>query len=589
MRKVGNEYTETPILNTIDQPADLKKLDLAQLTQLATEIRQVLLNKVSQTGGHVGPNLGAVELTIAFHTIFNSPIDKVVWDVSHQSYTHKILTGRKQAWLDPKHFDDVSGCTAPEESPHDYFNIGHTSTSIALATGMASARDLQGKSGNVMAVIGDGSLSGGLALEGLNIAATLKSNLIILVNDNGMAIAEDHGGLYQGLKELRETNGQSSHNLFKAMGLDYRYVADGNDMQAMLDAFKAVKDIDHPIVLHVQTEKGHGYQPAIDHKEAFHWHVPFDLKTGKTLHPVTGETYNDVIHAELEKEITEDKTPITAITAAIPGSYDLKRFGRKHPDRYFDVGIAEQESITFAAGQAQQGMRPIVFHSGTFLQRAYDQLSHDLGINKLPVTIMVSGGSINAGDPTHQGIFDVAMLSNIPGLTYLAPTTKEELTAMMHWALHQNVGPVAIRVPSNDVDSATLNDFDIHKMNILHAGKKVAILGLGSLLPLAEEVQQQLSKENLDLTVIDPRDISELDGATLSNLEKDHQLVVTLEEASLSGGFGEKVSRFYGDTDMHVLNFGAAKRFNDRETTAELWHEFKLTPEQIVAEIKAAL
>lgn len=576
---------ETPILARIDQPADLKQLSLPELTQLASELRHVLLNKVSQTGGHVGPNLGVVELTIAFHTIFNSPVDKVVWDVSHQSYTHKILTGRKQAWLDPAHYNDVSGYTAPEESPHDYFNIGHTSTSIALATGMAVARDLEGKTGNVMAVIGDGSLSGGLALEGLNIAATLKSNLIILVNDNGMAIAEDHGGIYQNLRELRETNGTSSHNLFKDFGLDYRYVDDGNDLETMLTTFKEIKDVDHPIVLHVHTEKGHGYQPALTNKEAFHWHVPFDLATGQTLHPNTKETYTDVIHATLADELAA-KTPITAITAAVPGTYDLKRFARQYPDRYFDVGIAEQESITFAAGQAQQGLRPIVFHSGTFLQRAYDQLSHDLGINKLPVTIMVAGGRINAGDPTHQGIFDVAMLSNIPNLTYLAPTTKEELQAMMHWALHQNNGPVAIRVPSNDVQSVPLApDFDATKMHTLHAGQQVALLGVGSLLPLATAVQQQLAEQHIDATLIDPRDISDPDTMTLANLKADHQLVVTVEEASLSGGFGEKVSRYYGNSAMHVLNFGAAKRFNDRETTNELRHEFKLTPDQIVTAI----
>ncbi|WP_288614245.1 1-deoxy-D-xylulose-5-phosphate synthase [uncultured Lactiplantibacillus sp.] len=576
---------ETPILARIDQPADLKQLSLPELTQLASELRHVLLNKVSQTGGHVGPNLGVVELTIAFHTIFNSPVDKVVWDVSHQSYTHKILTGRKQAWLDPAHYNDVSGYTAPEESPHDYFNIGHTSTSIALATGMAVARDLEGKTGNVMAVIGDGSLSGGLALEGLNIAATLKSNLIILVNDNGMAIAEDHGGIYQNLRELRETNGTSSHNLFKDFGLDYRYVDDGNDLETMLTTFKEIKDVDHPIVLHVHTEKGHGYQPALTNKEAFHWHVPFDLATGQTLHPNTKETYTDVIHATLADELAA-KTPITAITAAVPGTYDLKRFARQYPDRYFDVGIAEQESITFAAGQAQQGLRPIVFHSGTFLQRAYDQLSHDLGINKLPVTIMVAGGRINAGDPTHQGIFDVAMLSNIPNLTYLAPTTKEELQAMMHWALHQNNGPVAIRVPSNDVQSVPLApDFDATKMHTLHAGQQVALLGVGSLLPLATAVQQQLAEQHIDATLIDPRDISDPDTTTLANLKADHQLVVTVEEASLSGGFGEKVSRYYGNSAMHVLNFGAAKLFNDRETTNELRHEFKLTPDQIVTAI----
>lgn len=579
---------ETPILATIDQPADLKKRSLPELTQLADELRHVLLNKVSQTGGHVGPNLGVVELTIAFHTIFDSPVDKVVWDVSHQAYTHKILTGRKQAWLDPAHYDDVSGYTAPEESPHDYFNIGHTSTSIALATGMAVARDIEGKTGNVMAVIGDGSLSGGLALEGLNIAATLKSNLIILVNDNGMAIAEDHGGIYQNLRELRESNGTSSHNLFKDFDLDYRYVENGNDLETMLTAFKAVKDIDHPIVLHVHTEKGHGYQPAIDNKEAFHWHVPFDLASGATLHPNTGETYTDVIHATLEDELAAE-TPITAITAAVPGTYDLKRFGRKHPHRYFDVGIAEQESITFAAGQAQQGLRPIVFHSGTFLQRAYDQLSHDLGINKLPVTIMVAGGRINAGDPTHQGIFDVAMLSNIPNLTYLAPTTKEELRAMMHWALHQNNGPVAIRVPSNDVQSAPLQDFDALKMHTVHEGRQVALIGVGSIFPLAATVQQQLAAHGIDATLIDPRDISDPDTATLAQLKNGHQLVVTIEEASLSGGFGEKVSRYYGDSEMRVLNFGAAKRFNDRETTTELKHEFQLTPEQIVTAITAQL
>lgn len=579
---------ETPILATIDQPADLKRRSLPELTQLADELRHVLLNKVSQTGGHVGPNLGVVELTIAFHTIFDSPVDKVVWDVSHQAYTHKILTGRKQAWLDPAHYDDVSGYTAPEESPHGYFNIGHTSTSIALATGMAVARDIEGKTGNVMAVIGDGSLSGGLALEGLNIAATLKSNLIILVNDNGMAIAEDHGGIYQNLRELRESNGTSSHNLFKDFGLDYRYVENGNDLETMLTAFKAVKDIDHPIVLHVHTEKGHGYQPAIDNKEAFHWHVPFDLASGATLHPNTGETYTDVIHATLEDELAAE-TPITAITAAVPGTYDLKQFGRKHPHRYFDVGIAEQESITFAAGQAQQGLRPIVFHSGTFLQRAYDQLSHDLGINKLPVTIMVAGGRINAGDPTHQGIFDVAMLSNIPNLTYLAPTTKEELRAMMHWALHQNNGPVAIRVPSNDVQSAPLQDFDALKMHTVHTGRQVALMGVGSIFPLAATVQQQLAAHGIDATLIDPRDISDPDTATLAQLKNGHQLVVTIEEASLSGGFGEKVSRYYGDSEMRVLNFGAAKRFNDRETTTELKHEFQLTPEQIVTAITAQL
>lgn len=583
--------SKTPILDLVDSPSDLKQLNLKQLTQLAAEIRELLLNKVSQTGGHVGPNLGDVELTIAFHYVFDSPNDKVVWDVSHQSYTHKILTGRKQAWLSQDHFDDVTGFTEPKESKHDYFNIGHTSTSIALANGMAVARDYKQEKNNIVAVIGDGSLSGGLAYEALDQSATLDSNLIIVLNDNEMSIAENHGGIYRDLTKLRESNGQAQPNLFNAIGLDYKYVESGNDIKTMIDAFEAVKNIDHPIVMHVHTEKGLGYKPAMEHKEAFHWHVPFDLKTGQALTPAPDETYADIILQNLENHIEKDHAPIVAITAAIPGSFKLKDFAAKYPKRYFDVGIAEQDSITFAAGLVQQGMRRVAFESGTFLQRAYDQLSHDLGINSLPAVVLVGGGQISGGDPTHQGTFDIPMISNIPNWTYLTPSTKEEMNAMLDYALSQTDGPVAIRIPENGVHSASFNaaTFAPEKMNVIHQGSKVALLGVGSFLPLAETVQAQLKEQGIDATVIDPRVVSSLDEQTLSGLKGDHELVVTLEEGSVSGGYGEKVSRFYGDDSMNVLNFGAKKEFNGEQTTEELYREFNLTPDQIVKSILKSL
>ncbi|WP_225046755.1 1-deoxy-D-xylulose-5-phosphate synthase [Lacticaseibacillus kribbianus] len=577
------------LLEQIDSPKDLKQLSIAQLPQLAQEIRHALLTKVSQTGGHVGPNLGDVELTIAFHYVFDSPTDKVVWDVSHQSYTHKILTGRKQAWLDPAHYDDVSGFTAPEESPHDFFTIGHTSTSVGLATGMAIARDHKHEPGNIVAVIGDGSLSGGLAYEALNNAAVLAGQLLIVVNDNEMSIAENHGGIYENLKLLRDTEGKAERNLFKAIGLDYRYEAHGNDVAAMIAAFRAVRDLDHPLVLHVHTDKGLGYAPAEIDKEHWHWHVPFDLTTAEPLHPSTGVSYNSLILDRLEKHIADDDAPIYALNAAIPGSFGLKRFAADYPKRYIDVGIAEQVSITLAAGMAQQDMRPVVFHSGTFLQRAYDQLSHDLGINKLPAVLILNGGSVSGGDPTHQGTFDIAMLANIPNLTYLAPTTKEELLAQLDWALTQTAGPVAIRVPAHGVQSAPLDPaFAPTALHVLHRGSKVALLGLGSMLATATAVAKQLAEHDIDATVVDPRSTNAWAAEDLDQLA-DHALVVTLEEGSLDGGFGQKVAAHFGPTATRVLTVGAKRQFNDRESTAELMARDHLTPELITADILKAL
>ncbi|WP_086347433.1 1-deoxy-D-xylulose-5-phosphate synthase [Candidatus Enterococcus clewellii] len=578
------------IINKVNQASDLKKLSINELEKLAEEIRGLLLKKVSQTGGHVGPNLGVVELTLAFHYVFDSPMDKILWDVSHQSYSHKIVTGRKEAWLDETSYKSVTGYTAPEESPHDFFTVGHTSTSVSLAVGMAKARDIQGESGNIVAVLGDGSLSGGLALEGLSNAAELDSNLIVVLNDNEMSIAENHGGIYRNLAELRKNNGQAATNLFTAMGLNYQYVEEGNNVAEMITAFEMVKNSNKPIVLHVHTEKGHGYTPAVTNKERFHWQMPFDLETGDSKSPGSGESYDSVIIDVLTKKI-EEQQPIVAITAAIPGLFGLKELQKQHPDHYIDVGIAEQHSITYAAGLAKAGAKPVIFHSSTFLQRAYDQLSHDLAINDLPAVIIVKGGKISGGDPTHQGSFDIPYITSIPNIIYLAPTSKEEVREMLNWALEQNEHPVAIRIPERGFVSAPLAEGTFHPLEwaIEKQGEKVAILATGGFLGLGEETAKKLQEHHVDATLINPRSFTYFDSELLKQLQEKHQVVVTLEDGSLDGGYGEKISRYYGSSDMKVLNFGAQKRFNHHQTMEELYEEFHLLPELIAEDILAVL
>ncbi|EEV47530.1 1-deoxy-D-xylulose-5-phosphate synthase [Enterococcus faecium] len=571
------------VLDTINSPADVKKLSVEEMKQLAEEMRQKIMQKDSDVGGHVGPNLGVVELTIAFHYVFDSPKDKIVWDVSHQSYGHKLLTGRKNGF-EKGHYHEVSGYSNQHESEHDYFTVGHTSTSISLATGLAKSRDLKKESGNVVAFIGDGSLSGGLAFEGLNNGGALQTNLIVLVNDNEMSIDENHGSLYQNLAELRQTHGESSNNLFKAMGFDYRYVDDGNDLETVIRLFEEVKDIDHPIVLHVHTEKGRGYQPAIDNKMKYHWHVPFDLSTGEAKQAASGETFNTIIMDYLDKKVQTSTAPIAAVNAAIPGAFGLKTFQEKHPDHYFDVGIAEQHSITFASALASQGVRPVVFQSSTFLQRAYDQLSHDLAINENPVIILVGGGTISASDRTHQGTFDIPYLSSIPNIKYLAPATKEDMISMLDWAFEQTAQPVAIRIPTHGVEhgKAIANDYSIPAYQTVNKGEKVAILALGGFLGLGKETVEAFREKGIEATLINPGTITENDVETLDKLKEAHELVITLEDGSLSGGFGEKISRYYGDSSMHVLNFGAKKEFTDSVPTVKLYERYHLTPSQIV-------
>lgn len=579
-------------LEKINSPADVKKLSVEEMNELSGEIRQVLLQKLSAHGGHFGPNFGMVEATIALHYVFNSPEDKIVFDVSHQSYTHKILTGRKDGFIHPEQYDEVSGYSEPSESEHDHFVIGHTSTSVSLAGGLAKGRDLTGKGGNVIAVIGDGSLSGGEALEGLDYAAELGTNFIIIVNDNQMSIAENHGGLYRNLQELRESNGQCQCNFFKAMGLDYIYVNEGNNIEALIKAFSQVKDTDHPVVVHINTLKGKGYKPAEEDKETYHWTMPFNLETGVTACPSEEpQDYGDLTARYLLQKMQEDRR-VVAITAGTPAVMGFTPDRRRAAGRQFvDVGIAEEHAVALASGIAKNGGRPVFGVYSTFIQRAYDQLSQDLCINRNPAVILVFWGSLSAmNDVTHLCFFDIPLISNIPNMVYLAPTCREEYTAMLEWSMRQNEHPVAIRVPATELAySNRPADTDYSQLNryqTVHKGSRVAILGLGSFFGLAEEAAALLKQEHgIDATMINPRYITGIDEPLMEELKASHELVVTLEDGVLDGGFGEKIARYFGCSDMKVLNFGARKEFADRFNVQEFLTKNHLTAPQITEDI----
>ena len=579
------------ILDKIESPKDLKPLSISELKELAEEIRSALLKKLSIHGGHFGPNFGMVEAIIAMHYVFESPKDKLVFDVSHQSYPHKILTGRKDAFLYEDHYDDVTGYTNPEESEHDWFNVGHTSTSISLASGLAKARDLKGENYNVIAIIGDGSLSGGEALEGLDFAGEQKSNFIIVVNDNDMSIAENHGGLYKNLKELRASNGTCECNLFKAMGLDYVYVNDGNNLESLIDTFKKVKDIDHPIVVHINTEKGKGYKFAEDNKENWHWTMPFDIETGKPTVSFEGEDYGDLTAKFLLNKMKKDEK-VVAIVAAVPTNIGFTKERRLEAGKQFvDVGIAEEHGIAMASGIAKNGGKPVFATHSSFMQRTYDQLSQDLCINNNPATILVNTASVyGMNDVTHLGLYDIPMISNIPNMVYLAPTSKEEYFAMLDWSIEQTEHPVAIRIPCNGVISdgrAPDTDYsDINKFKVEQKGEKIAILALGDFYQLGEELAKEIKEKlNITPTLINPRYITGLDEELLNELKQNHNQVITLEDGILEGGFGEKIASFYGNTDMKVKNYGIKKAFYDKYDVNELLKANKLTPQQILAEI----
>ena len=578
-------------IEKINQPTDVKNLNSEQLHILADEMRKALLQKLSKHGGHFGPNLGMVEATIALHYVFNSPTDKIVYDVSHQSYPHKMLTGRKDAFLYEDKYDDVSGYSNPDESDHDFFTIGHTSTSVSLACGLAKGRDLKGDSENIIAVIGDGSLSGGEALEGLDFASELNSNLIIVVNDNDMSIAENHGGLYKNLKQLRDTDGKSECNLFKSMGLDYVFVKDGNDIDSLITVFEQVKDSTYPVVVHICTQKGKGYKIAEENKENWHYCGPFNLETGKSdMSQDGGEDYSSMTADILLKKMKEDKT-VVGITSATPTVFGFTEDKRKEAGSQFvDVGIAEETAVALASGIAKSGGKPVYGVYSTFIQRTYDQLSQDLCINNSPATILVYWASVyGMNDVTHLGIYDIPMMSNIPNLVYLAPTTKEEYLAMLDWSIEQNDHPVAIRVPISVVSDGKKVTKDFSKLNeyeVTQNGSKIAIVALGSFYSVGAKTAEIIeNKTGVKPTLINPIYITGTDDKLLEQLKENHDIVITVEDGVLDGGFGEKIARFYGNSDVKVLNYGLKKEFLDRYNPEEIVKANRLTPEQIAEDV----
>ena len=583
------------LIERINEATDVKKFKVDELDKLAAEIREALFNRLTKIGGHFGPNFGIVEAEIALHYVFNSPTDQFVFDVSHQSYPHKILTGRKAGYIYEDHFSEDLGYTNPDESEHDLFNVGHTSTSISLATGLVKARDLKGEKRNVIALIGDGSLSGGEAMEALNVAGSeLDSNLIIIVNDNEMAIAENHGGIYKNLAKLRETKGRAENNIFKAFGLDYMYVENGNDIPTLIDAFNKVKDIEHPIVVHIHTEKGLGYKIAEENKEAWHWCMPFNRETGlSTIDFGDGEDYTSITADYIVKKVKKDKD-VFVITPAMPMAVGLSPELREElGDQYIDVGIAEEQAVAMASGAAKNGAKPLVVTNMTFIQRTYDQISQDVCINNNPVTILLNYTSF-AGltDVTHLGIFGISAFSNIPNLVILAPSSKSEYINMLDWSLDQKEHPVMILIPGNEVtERESDKDYDnIGKFKVEKQGEKAAIIALGDFYQMGESLAAAVKEElGFTPTLINPRFASALDTDLLEEIGHNHSLVVTLEDGIVDGGFGHKIAAFYSASNVKVKNYGLEKKFYDRYNPAELLKELGMTNEAMVNDIKELL
>lgn len=588
----AQEQTYSEVFNKVNSPADVKKLSIEEMNILSSDIRKAILNKVDTIGGHLGPDLGIVEATIAMHYVFNSPKDKFIFDVSHQIYPHKILTGRKDAFVNPLAHPEISGYSNPHESEHDNFILGHTSTSLSLATGMAKARDLKGEKYNVVALIGDGSLSGGEAFEGLSNAAVLNSNMIIIVNDNVMSIAPVEGGIYNSLKILRDTNGQAKDNIFKSMGYDYYYLEDGNDVEKLIAMFKAVKDTNKPTVVHIHTLKGKGYEPAETDKETYHWHLPhfMDKNAGNQTQV---ETYTSITNDYLVEKAKKDKA-LMVVSPATPGATGLTPDVRaKLGKHYTDVQIAEQHAVGYISGLAYNGAKPVLEVLSSFIQRSYDQMSQDMAINNAPATILVFWGGISSADVTHLQVFDIPLISNIPNIVYLAPTNKEEYLAMLDWSVDQNKYPVAIRVPMTNLVSTGVKDktdySNLNKFKFANKGEKVAIIGVGNFYQLGEQVQAKLKEQGINATLINPVYLTGLDEQALDELKANHDLVITLEDGVLDGGYGEKIARYYGNSGMKVLNFGAKKEFTDRTSMDELNKRYHLTTELIVKDIENLL
>lgn len=583
------------ILDKIITSADVKKLSNDELHTLAEEIRSALIQKLSKVGGHFGPNMGVVEMTIALHRVFDLPKDKLVFDVSHQSYVHKILTGRKEAFVDAAKYSTVSGYSNPKESEFDIFKIGHTSTSISLASGLAKARDLRGGQENVIAVIGDGSLSGGEAYEGLNNCSVLGTNFILVVNDNEMSIAENHGGLYSHLKDLRESNGMLDNNIFKCLGFEYKYVDNGNDIESLIDVFEEVKDTHKPIVVHIHTQKGKGYEYAEIDCENWHWHGSFDISNGENLRSFPGENYDNIVRDYLLKKMKQDPS-VVALVAGVPLTIGFSKEYRDLAGKQFiDVGIAEEHAVAMASGIARNGGKPIFATFSSFFQRTYDQVSQDLCINKCPATLLIRNGSVwGPNDETHLGIFDIPLLSNIPNLVYLSPTNCEEYLAMLDWSIEQSQYPVAIRIPRNGVHhKKSVIETDYSKLNrglIEKNGNTIAVIAVGDFFQMGEALCDYIEHNiGINCTLINPRFLSGLDVDLLNQLKDNHSAVVTLEDGILDGGYGQKIASFYGDSNMKVLNFGLKKEFIDRFNPNDILEENGITNENITKQVVKAL
>lgn len=579
-------------IEKIQSPADLKGLSLAELKTVADETRAAVLNRVSKHGGHVGPNLGFVEATVALHYVFDAPKDKFVFDVSHQCYPHKVLTGRASGFLgEVSEMNAISGYSSPSESPeYDNFEVGHTSTSISLATGLQKARDIKGTHENIIAIIGDGSLSGGEAFEGLDEASELGTGIIIVVNDNEMSIAENHGGIYKNLRALRESRGTCQHNWFKAWGFEYKYLEEGNDVEKLIEVFRSVKDTDKPTVVHIHTEKGHGFAPAVANKEAWHYGAPFNPADGSRPEMPTIETYEQLYSDWMLREMKFDPTLI-AVTAGTPSAGGFTPDKRKEAGaQHIDMGIAEEQAVAMISGMAKGGLRPVWTVYSTFIQRTYDQIAQDLCINSNPAVINVMwGGTGTMNDITHICMFDIPMLCSIPNLIYMAPTTCEEYFAMLRWAIRQEAKPIAIRVPSNGVVHTT-EDVDEEysytpKYKVAHEGSQVAIIAAGSFYQKGENVAHLLAEKGIDATLINPRYLHAVDAEALESLKARHQLVVTLEDGCKDGGFGERIASYYGTSDMKVLVCGVKKNLYDRFDHQQLLADNRLLANQIADDI----
>ena len=574
-------------LEKINGPKDVKKLKIEELQPLADEVRNAVINRVSKIGGHKGPNLGVVELTVALHYVFDSPVDKIVFDVSHQCYPHKILTGRKEAYLDDTKFSEVTGYTNPLESEHDFFKIGHTSTSVSLALGLAVARDLKHTKENIIAVIGDGSLSGGEALEALDYAGEYKNNLIVIVNDNDQSIAENHGGLYKNLRELRMMNGVSNNNFFKALGFEYHYLDDGHDIRKLVALFNSVKDTDHPVLLHIHTIKGKGLKYAEEDREAWHAGGPFNVLDGSLKNPVIKD---DTIFNSL-KRLLDNNPKAVVLNAGTPMCLGfVKGIREEYVNRgqFIDVGIAEENAVGMISGIAKNGGIPVFGTFASFLQRVYDQVSHDLCLNNNPATILVvKPGVYGMNSDTHIALCDIQEFSHIPNFTYLAPATKKEYNLALEYSTNKSTHPVGIRVPSFWCELDSDEPIDITKNMIINEGVDVAILAVGPMLKMALDVALKIKEKiNKKITVVNALNVSDLDKDMLDKLGKSHKLIITLEDGELQGGYGVNIAGYFGTSNLKVINYGISKKFHTDFKAEELLASNGMSIEKLVKVIE---